>query len=248
MKHQFAAYDLDLNYRGCHEGDDFLSILRANESFLLDTNSAGVKIARECPLMNFVVGRTVIVETENPFGAHIKPEKVAGLENLYYFESQEKFACFVFGRVNEDYISKFCDMPKALSDLTQEERDEFNSPQSREGLLAIVAHERKKSIDQLKREIEEMLSQPLSYFLCAEVALKAYSLYLETPSKKQRKELEKVKSNHPNVLGDTYLVQEALFLGLPILSDDSDVRSIASFAGVKVMSREDLLVQNEKIK
>jgi hypothetical protein len=238
MKHQFAAYDFNLNYIGSHKGSDFLSEIRGSDAFLLDTNSAGVKIAREFPLMMFVLGRTVMVETENPFGAHIKPEKVADLNNLYVFETLENNRGFVLGCVNEDYISKFCDMPKALSDLTQEERDEFNSPKPRAELLGIAADERKKPVKQRKCEIENMLRQSLGYFSCAKIALKAYSLYLDAPSRKQRKVLEKVQSNHPNALGDTYLVQEALFLGLPILSDDSDVRAIAGFAGVEVVSRE----------
>jgi hypothetical protein len=240
MKHEFTVYDLNLTYKGSNVCGDLLKEILSRTAVLVDTNTPVVKLASTFQDVHFVMGRTLSNETENPAAAYLKKGKVDGLQNLFALETSESNGVphYVIHRGCENWREIFREDPKPLSLLNEEEVEEFNSELKRASILTEVETKRLQGSDIIRKEILELkASNETPYVKSIELSIRAFALHLiEGPHRK--KEARKVSDNHPNVLGDTILVQEALLLGIPIVSSDRDVTSIAGFAGVTVIKPE----------
>lgn len=242
MNHEFAVYSLDLKFISANLCGDLLKDIRSGRSFLADTNTPIVRMASTHQKINFVMGRTLSNETENPAAAYLKDGKVDGLRNLFSLSTEVSNGVphYVIHRVNGNWRKIFREAPKPLSLLDKKEVEEFNSKSKRVSILREVNRQQRKDSRSIKQEILNLKStDEMSYETSIEISIRAFTLHLkEGPNR--RKEANKVKNNHPNVLGDTILIQEALLVGIPVVSSDSDVMSIGVFAGVTVKKPEHL--------
>lgn len=247
--HEFAVHDaLTLNYiRGC--GASLLIEATTEPAFLVDSNVDWKALANGRPNVRFLLGRTLSDERENLQSELFGKRALGGFRNVFVvgIEGAGDGRCFVVHRLDPHYGACNTRPLPPLSQMSAAMRDEFNSAKLRrhtaDRVLALV----KRGDAKLRGELAELL--PLSarnYLLSAAAAEHAFALSIATRgSREAGKELRKLQTNHANALGDARLIQEALFLGIGVISTDRrDVWNMCRLAGVPVIAPADLAAPN----
>jgi hypothetical protein len=248
IDHEFSVYSRDLSHFRSNGGKDLLLEIKSKKAFLLDNNTPAFRVATENPELNFLIGITATNECENFSGTFLKEERLGVASNLFLLTSEvsEKRRCYVIHRFDRSIKEIFGSMPKTLSDLDPEEIERFNPSFERLKTLEIVKELSGVPEARIIKQIRgERISNSPPYHRSINIAIRAFVMHLKH-SKKRRKEMSKIDSNHPNTLGDTFLIQEALLTNLSVVSSDSDVHSIGSYAGVTVRKPEQVAAGNDR--
>jgi hypothetical protein len=79
-----------------------------------------------------------------------------------------------------------------------------------------------------------------NYALAGETSLMAYAVHLaELRRRSDAARVQRFEENHQNLFGDAEIIQEALFLGVSVLSNDrTDVGGMAALLGIPFRSAQ----------
>lgn len=247
--HDFAIYDLHLRYCGGSKGNDLLQVIADSTAYLVDNNVPWKRLASSCPDKVFALGRTISDESDNPHGILFGKDSVPELRNVFIFglEPTQAGVHFVIHRLDDSYIACFKSSLPRLAEMTESDIALFNSPAKRDELRQEILVHMQKGPAILDHEIEELLPLCRGSFekscLAAEIV---YARFLLSLSRSEsQKELKKFQDNHPNLFGDTRLIQEALMLGLRIATcDKRDVVRMSAIAKITTKLPEQIAPPN----
>ena len=233
--HDFAIYDLHLSFCGGSKGNDLLHEISSSTAYVVDNNVAWKRLASTSPDTVFVLGATIEHEADNLQGVLFgRRSGTAEFPNVFALglEPSEKGIRLVIHRVDESFIVCFKGPLPRLEEMSEAEVATFNCPAKRDHLRRVVYAQMQRSLSALDSEIAAVL--PLCRFDYQKSCLAAELIYarflLSLGKAESQKERKKFLENHPNLFGDTRLIQEALVLGVGIVT--CDVRDVVNMAAI----------------
>jgi hypothetical protein len=235
--HDFAIYDLRLKFSGGSKDNDLLQEISAAETYVIDNNVPWKRIASDFPSSKFVLGATVDHESNDLHGVLFNRGTTAEFRNVFALGLEPTGAGvhFVIHRLDKSFVSCFKGRLPQLGDLSEEEIAPFNCPTRRDELRHRIFAHMQNGCGALNSEIESLLPLCRNNFAASCTASELiYALFLLSLGRAEsEKEGKKFRTNHPNLFGDTRLIQEALMLGARIVTSDvRDVFTMARIAGV----------------
>jgi hypothetical protein len=226
-----AYYNLESNEKlPSDEEDLFADIQNMQRRIICDSN-----LPLPHPMNSqyaFILGQTFDHEGDFWLRAQVK----RGNENLFAFgvtEYQHCFPCLEIQRLRKEAIAAIikrkASIPKA--------RTHYSSASRLEEIQVIIGHY-VLGKESLAKEISDLQtyycpgSYQMSYFISRRCA--ALLLHEDAPELKLKiaEEWPKFLGNHPNVLGDTQLIQNALYFNAEILTKDKGAKRMADYCGL----------------
>lgn len=227
-----AHYDINTNEKLPYGVEDlFLLITQMERRFVWDVNS---KLPSEFNSKHaFIVGQTF--DHEDCFWR--RPEVKGGRENIFNFGLADLFGqrCLQIQRIRKGMVTVLNKLKMAKA------ADHFSSEHwtmVRQGEVRVILGRCSLGEDWLDEAIADLRpSCEGNYFISIEAArCCAARLLLEKDPKLNPKideEWEKFKKNHRNVLGDTRLIQNALYLNAEVLTKDEGAKRMARYCGLQ---------------
>jgi hypothetical protein len=225
-----AYYDIDTNQKLPYGDEDlFEIILKKDRRIIWDKNSnLPSKIDDNYA---FIIGQTF--DHEDNFW--LRSEVKNGSENLFAFGVGELFGrrCLHIQRLRKKVVGALYKRRKKIPDATTN-----YSALSRFQEVQILIETYLWGKDRLLNEIHELRPYCIgSYQVSILIARRCAALLLhdETPGLKPKlnEEWNKIFSNHPHVLGDTNLIQNALYFNAEVLTRDEGAKKMAGYFGLK---------------
>jgi len=216
--------------------------MRSNPLWLVDNNIPWEPLARAEPSANFVLGRTIALESDSLRPRLIKKLRIEPLANVFTLEIIEvaQQRCFVVDRLDANFGAKWSGPLPTVESRVRNGGGEINSPEIREKKRQWVMTLRNIPSPELQGKVSH--DKPhcyANYVLSGESSLRCYAMHLAAlrqlmlrfPSTATR--VNHFETNSANLFGDAELVQEALFLSCGIVSNDgTDVGAMAAIAGI----------------
>ncbi|MFA6288570.1 MAG: hypothetical protein WC661_14395 [Opitutaceae bacterium] len=240
--HSAALYDLNAHFLGGTRGEDLWTHMKARQLWLVDNNVPWETLARAEPSANFLLGRTIALESDSLRPRLLKKLRTDPLGNVFTLEIIEvsQRRCFVIDRLDANFGGKFSGPLPTVESRLRNGDEEINSPRIRETKRQWVTGQKNTPRAQLQAAVNR--NKPhcyANYALSGETSLLCYAMHLaelrqmmqQTPSAAKR--VDHFETNSANLFGDAELVQEALFLSCGIVSnDETDVGAMSAIAGI----------------
>ena len=229
-----AYYDLNTNEKlPSNEEDLFAIIQKMDRRVVWDSN-----LSLPDPIDTrhaFIVGQTADHEGDFWLRSQVK----RGNENLFSFGVVNYLHCFPaleIRRLRKDLVTAINKRKGGIP-----KPDEHYSPLSRLEEVQVIVESFLWGVDRLKKEIADLRpysngSYHISILLARRCA--ALLLHEDAPGLKPKvdEEWRKLFDNHPNVLGDTMLIQNALYFDAQILTKDTGAQRMATYCGLKFVN------------
>ena len=216
------------------EEDLFVAIQKMQRRIICDSN---------LPLpdtMNsqyaFILGQTFDHEGDFWLRAQVK----RGNDNLFSFgvtAYQHCFPCLEILRLRKEVVAAInkrkASIPEARTHYTS-----YSSSLSRFDEVQVILRNYALGKERLIKEISDLqtYARPGNYQISYYVARRCTALLLheDAPELKHKvvEEWPKFLSNYPNVLGDTQLIQNALYFNAEILTKDRGAKKMADYCGL----------------
>ena len=245
--HDFAIYDLHLRFRGGSKGNDLLQEITSSEAYVVDNNVAWKRLASAYPSTVFVLGTTIAGEADNLHGVLFNRGSDTEFRNVFALGLEG--VGLVIHRLDESFIACFKGPLPRLEEMSEAEIATFNCPAKRDQLARQVRAHMERGLSALDTEIEVILPDCRFNFhkSCRAAELVYGRFRLSLGKSESQKEERKFVQNHPNLFGDTRLIQEALMLGVGIITCDfRDVMKMAAIARVTAKRPEQFAAPNSR--
>jgi hypothetical protein len=225
-----AYYDIDTNERlPLGDEDIFATIQKMERRFVLDNNSdlPGEMDGGHA----FIFGQTI--DHEDDFWLRAKVQR--GNENVFSFGVVPLFGrqCLSLQRLRRNVVAALCRCRKSIPDAAA-----HYSAASRLAEVQILRENFLSGQECLVREISDL--RPLccgNYSISVLAARRCGALLLHDDSPdlepKIEEEWHKIRTNHPNVLGDMQLIQNALYHNAGVVTKDGGAKKMAVYCGLK---------------
>lgn len=236
LGHAVAIYSENGVFLGGTRGDLWPEATR-EPSWIVDTNIPWERFARAEPQSSFILGRTMVLESDSLRSVITRLEQQP-LPNVYTLEGDRREGRFVLllDRACDTLQLKFRNRIRRIQSMTDDEIARVNS--------APIREEKRRFVRNLCREDPNQLLQRIrrdsprccrNYRLAMFVSLGAFALHLQELRRlREQDRLDRFDRNDPHVFGDAELLQDALFLGVGVFSDDrTDVGNLAAILGVR---------------
>jgi hypothetical protein len=223
-------YDIETNERLPYGTEDLFHVIsRMERRFVWDVNS---------PLPSKLDGKHALIvgqtfDHEDNFW--LRPEVKAGSESIFAFGVTELFCrrCLHIQRLRRNVVAALYKRRKSIPDALA-----HYSARSRLAEVSVIIQSYVWGKDRLTKEIADL--QPYcagSYHISLLLARRCAALLLHEDAPKLKlkvsEEWRKLFENHPNVLGDTQLIQNALYFGAEVLTKDEGAKQMARYCGLK---------------
>jgi hypothetical protein len=229
-----AYYDINTNEKlPSDEEDLFAGIQKMERRIVWDSNlplpdPIDIRYA-------FILGQTFDHEGDFWLRAQVK----RGNENLFSFgvvNFLHCFPCLEIRRLRKDVVAAINKRKSGIPEPSAH----YSSLSSLEEIQVII-HSFLRGKARLMKEIAELRPYCIgSYQISIFIARRCAALLLNenAPDLKPKidEEWQKLFRNHPNVHGDTQLVQNALYLNAEILTKDKGVHKMAEYCGLKCVN------------
>ncbi len=226
-----AHYDIDTNQKLPYGADDLFQVITARERrFVWDVNS---KLPSTLDSKHaFIVGQTF--DHEDSFW--LRPEVKLGSESMFAFGVTELFGrrCLHIQRLRRNVVASIYKNRKTIPNALA-----HYSAESRGAEVLVILQSYLWGRDRLSKEIADL--QPYcrgSYHISLLLARRCAALLLHEDAVKLKpkinEEWRKILENHPNVLGDTQLIQNALYFSAEVLTKDEGAKQMARYCGLKI--------------
>jgi hypothetical protein len=234
-QHAVSLYDFEAVCLGGTQ-EDLLKAITSQPAWMVDNNVAWESVARAEPDHHFVLGRTMVMESDS-LRRVVRRLEQTPLNNVFTLEIQKVSGrpVLVIDRVGSTLRWKFSGNIPLVEKQTQEAREVVNSTVIRERKRQRVLEHERGDPRALAEALQAMkVAAHHNYIAAGEVALAAYAIHLgELRCGSYAERVRKFEENHPNLFGDAELIQEALFLGVGVFSADRiDVGRMASLLGI----------------
>ena len=225
-----AYYDMNRNRRIPFGAEDLFHIIsRMERRFVWDVNS---KLPPTLDANHaFIVGQTF--DREDSFW--LRPEVKAGNENIFAFAVTELFdrRCLLIQRLRKNVVAALYKLRKTIPTAIA-----HYSPESRLIEVLVIIERYFWGKERLVVEISDLRPYCTgSYHISVSAARCCAALLLNEDARKLKpkvdEEWKKFSENHPNVLGDTQLIQNALYLNAEVLTRDEGAKQMARYCGLK---------------
>jgi hypothetical protein len=225
-----AYYDIDTNERlRLGDEDIFATIQKMERRFVLDNNSdlPGEMDGGHA----FIFGQTI--DREDDFWLRAKVRR--GNESVFSFGVVPLFGrqCLCVQRLRKNTVAALCRCRKSIPDAAA-----HYSAESRLAEVQILRENFLSGRERLVREISDL--RPLccgNYSISVLAARRCGALLLHDDSPdleaKIEEEWQKIRTNHPNVLGDMQLIQNALYHNAGVVTKDGGAKKMAVYCGLK---------------
>ena len=222
-----AYYDINTNEKLPYGSEDLFRVISQRQrKFVWDVNSTlPSQLDSEHA---FICGQTF--DHEDCFW--LRPEVKAGSESIFTFGVKELFGrdCLHIQRLRKNFVTALYKRRKTIT--------AHYSDESRREEVAVIIESYLWGKNRLVAEICELQSYcEGSYHISVLTARRCAALLLheDAPRLKPKiaEEWKKVFKNHRNVLGDTQLIQNALYFNAEILTKDEGAKQMARYCGLK---------------
>jgi len=235
-----SIYDLELNLILSKKSPDLLSILQGSETYLVDSNRSWKQLAIDHPDKNFVLGRAYWNELEDIEGVFLKDLDMYPIQNAfcYHLYTDDVGSTSRIIRLDEGFPKDFNKNIPRLSELQSSEIEKFNDDEKRRNvcshtLRAFNSHHKenlKLLIDHLKGKCRHNVANAIY------MATLAHCLSIHRLSGTARKrELKNLEESTANIMNDSYMLQEALYLGFGIVTNDEKLKTMARISDVTLL-------------
>ena len=225
-----AYYDISTNEKLSHGTEDLFQVIsQMKRRFVWDVNS---KLPSKLDANHaFICGQTF----DHEDCLWQRREIRGGSENIFAFGVKELLErnCLHIHRLRQDFVAALHKQRRAIPNAAVHYSDE-----SRLAEVEIINKRRLLGKKHLTKEIAEF--QPLcagNYYISVRVARCCAALLLDEDAlnltKKVEEERDKFSKNHPNALGDTQLIQNALYFSAEVLTNDAGAKQMARYCGLK---------------
>ena len=223
-----AYYDINTNDRLPYGYEDLFAVIQdADRRFVWDKNLPVKFDARNA----YVVGQTF--DREDDFW--LRKEVRRGHDNLYSFGVTKLFGrhCLHIQRLAKPVVTALYKRRKTIPDAAENYGFISSATEIQE-----IWQSREWGKQRLMAEISELKEYSAGrYQICIFIARRCAALLLleDEPRLKDKvaEERRKFASCHPNALGDTQLIQNALYLDAEIITGDTGVQQMAAYCGLK---------------
>ncbi len=228
-----AYYDMNTNEKLPYGEEDLFQVIsRMERRFVWDVTST---LPSKLDLKHaFIVGQTF--DHEDSFW--LRPEVKGGSESIFAFGVTELFGrrCLHIQRLRGNVVAALYKRRKTIPNAVA-----HYSAESRLAEVSVIMESYFWGKDRLTKEISDL--EPycaggfhISVLLARRCA--ALLLHEDAPRLKTKvdEEWEKFSENHPNVLGDTQLIQNALYFSAEVLTKDEGAKQTARYCGLKPLN------------
>ena len=228
-----AYYDINTNEKLPYGEEDLFQVIsRMDRRFVWDVNSS---LPSELDGKHaFIAGQTF--DHEDSFW--LRPEVKGGSESIFGFEVSELFGlrCLHIQRLRRNVVAALYERRKTIPDAIAHYSTESRT-ESRQKEVRVIIESYCWGRDRLIKEISDLQPYcPGSYLKSVQAARCCAALLLHENSPKLKlkvcEERKKFSENHPNVLGDTQLIQNALYLSAEVLTKDEGAKQMARYCGL----------------
>jgi hypothetical protein len=165
------------------------------------------------------------------------------LPNVFTLEIVEVRGCklIAIDRLGATLRHKFRGRIPTVESRTAAQTEEVNATSIRETKRQVVLlHEHRERAELLAAMIALKQRAYRNYALAGETSLMAYAVHLaELRRRSDAARVQRFEENHQNLFGDAEIIQEALFLGVSVLSNDrTDVGGMAALLGIPFRSAQ----------
>lgn len=229
-----AHYDIDTNERLIFGDEDLFATIQGMDGrFVWDRNlDASEKLSMRAYAS--IIGQGL--DREEDFWMRKKVRK--GNDNLFSFGVVELAgrSCLRIQRLRKNIVSAIYASRKAIPDA----RSHYSELSRRDEVLILVQTYH-LGRELLLKQIADLVPYCCgSYQLSIRTARRCAALLLhdDTPAlqPKIRVELEKIRRNHRNVLGDTQHLQNALYFDAHLVAGDEGLKKMGDYCAVKSVS------------
>ena len=225
-----AYYDINTNEKLPYGEEDLFQVLsRMDRRFVWDVNSS-LPSALDGKHA-FIAGQTF--DHEDNFW--LRREVKDGSESIFAFGVTELFGrrCLHIQRLRKNVVAALKKGRKTIPDAIV-----HYSPESRLEEIRVIIESFYWGKDRLIKEISDLQPYcPGSYHISVLAARRCAALLLHEDAPKLKpkvgEEWNKFSENHPNVLGDTQLIQNALYFSAEVLTKDEGAKQMARYCGLK---------------
>lgn len=240
MRHEVSLFHPETgSFLGGTQGDLWPVVVRPT-CYIVDNNVPWERVAREEPSTHFVLGRTMVLESDSLRGAvrRLEHEPLPNVFTLEIVDVRGRKAIAI-DRLGSTLQVKFRGRIPTVESRTDAQTEEVNATNVRETKRMVVRqHEQRGKIELLAAMMEAKKHAYRNYALSGEISLMAYALHLaDLRCGPDVSRVQRFEQNHPNLFGDAEIIQEALFLGVSILSNEqTDVGRMAALLGIPFRS------------
>lgn len=225
-----AYYDINTNEKLPYGAEDLFQVIsRRERRFMWDVNSS-LSSKLDCKHA-FIVGQTF--DHEDSFW--LRAEVKAGSESIFAFGVTELFGrrCLHIQRLRRNVVAALYKQRKTIPDAVA-----HYSAESRLAEVSVIIESYLWGKDRLSKEIADLQTYCAGgYHISVLLARRCAALLLheDVPKLKPKvvEEWKKFIENHPNVLGDTQLIQNALYFNAEVLTKDEGAKQMARYCGLR---------------
>jgi len=227
-----AYYDLDTNAQLPFGYEDLFGVIqRAEKRFVWDKNSP-LPVLDSCNA--YIIGQTF--DREDDFW--LRRDVRRGHENLYAFGVTNLFGrlCLHIQRLTKPVVTSLFKRRNSIPAPKDHYGDTSHALE-----IQVILQSREWGKERLTAEILRLKEVSTgSYQICILIARRCAALLLleDDPLLKNKvaEENQKFATNHQNALGDTNLIQNALYLDAAIITRDTGVQKMAAYCGLKCLN------------
>lgn len=225
-----AYYDINTNQNIPFGVKDLFQIIgRMERRLLLDVNS---KLPPKLDANHaFILGQTFDREAD----FWLRREVEGGNENIFAFGVTELFGrhCLQIQRLRKNVVAALCKQRKAIPAPIA-----HYSSESRLIEVRVIIEGYFWGKERLIKEISDLRPYCAGSYRISVLAARrcaALLLHEDAPKLKLKVDEEwgKFSNNHPNVLGDTQLIQNALYFNAEVLTRDEGAKQMARYCNLK---------------
>lgn len=229
-----AYYVIDTNERLASDEEDLFAVVQGMERRVVWDSNLPLPEPLD-PSHAFILGQTFDHEGDFWLRAQVK----RGNTNLFSFgivQFQGSFNCLEIRRLTKEVVASINRRRASIPSA-----GEHYSPISRADEVQVIIESFLWGRERLTQQIAELRPYcPGSYHMSVLVARRCAALLLheDCPELKPKidEEWQKVFDNHPNVLGDTMLIQNALYFTADILTKDKGAQKMAAYCGLRTVN------------